>query len=136
MTWLFSFIGAITIWYAYTGIAWVIKNGWRSMLGLAEKRDEAIADAMSCGCERNGQPQWGCMRCPGEVRCTEHKDQHQHNDRHSWDSHNADAVLLTHEKRDDEESNEAAADFVLWTFECDADEGIRKYARRMDRWSS
>ena len=43
--------------------------------------------------------------------------------------------LLTHGVRDEEESNETAADFVLWANELDGDPGIRKYSRRMDRWS-
>lgn len=33
------------------------------------------------------------------------------------DEHAVAAILLTHEALDEEESNEAAADFVLWEFE-------------------
>jgi hypothetical protein len=44
---LFLFACA-TFYCGFRLIAWVIKNGWRSMLGLAEKRDEAIAGEVFC----------------------------------------------------------------------------------------
>lgn len=56
-------------------------------------------------------------------------------DRDEWDSHTADAVLLTHEKRDDDEDNNTAADFLLWDAEVGERSGVHKYMRRMDRWS-
>lgn len=56
-------------------------------------------------------------------------------DRDEWDSHTADAVLLTHEKRDDEENDKTAADFLLWDAEVGERSGVHKYMRRMDRWS-
>jgi hypothetical protein len=104
-----------TAYCVFKAIYWLLGHGWRSMLGLAEKRDEAINEAMPYP-DTDAQPRTS--------------------DRHSWDSHTADAVLITHEQRDDDESSETAADFVLWTFECDDVERIRKYVRRMEKWSS
>lgn len=40
---------------------------------------------------------------------------------------------MQHEVLDDEESNDTAADFVLWANEIE--EQVRKYVRRMGRWS-
>lgn len=54
-------------------------------------------------------------------------------DRHAWDSYVRDAVLLTHERRDCEETNDDAADILLWEAELDSAE-IQKHQRRMDRW--
>lgn len=55
--------------------------------------------------------------------------------RHAWNSQVDDAVLLTHEKRGEDEDNNTAADFVLWDAEVSERAGVHKYMRRMDRWS-
>jgi len=55
-------------------------------------------------------------------------------DRHAWNSC-ADAVLLNHERRDTEETNQHAADIILWEAELGECPGVHKYMRRMDRWS-
>lgn len=56
-------------------------------------------------------------------------------DRDEWDSHTEDAILLTHENRDDEETNGTAADFILWDAAMGERPEVHEYLRRMERWS-
>lgn len=37
-----------TVWLCFRGIAWVIQNGWRSMLGLVAVRGEAVIEWQDC----------------------------------------------------------------------------------------
>lgn len=65
--------------------------------------------------------------------------------RNSFDAHVSTAPALVdlvvdeepdvHEALDGEESNETAADFLLWADEIAQDARIAKHLRRMERWS-
>lgn len=33
---------SVSVWACFKGIAWVVRNGWRSMLGLVALRGEAV----------------------------------------------------------------------------------------------
>jgi hypothetical protein len=54
-----------TAYLSFRGIAWVLTNGWRSMLGLS-------VETMSCGCPY-GSAEYGCLTC-GHTRCPRHRD--------------------------------------------------------------
>ena len=75
-----EWVAAVGLAAAFWGIRWLIKRGWRSTLGLAEKRSDALGEAfctdrMECGCSRNGKAEYGCLKC-GAVRCSDHYDPH------------------------------------------------------------
>lgn len=120
-------------------IIWVLRYGSKSMLaglaGLFRLRGEAelVIDEMACGCDRG--PVYRCRKC-WAARCPEHYLPHDcGRESPEWDRDVDDAVQLTHERRDDEESNDTAADFLLWSAELAELPGVHKYRRRMDRWS-
>lgn len=38
----------LTVYLCFRGIAWVVANGWRSMLGLVALRGEAVIEWQGC----------------------------------------------------------------------------------------
>jgi len=97
----------VSVYGCFRGIAWVIQHGWRSMLGLVALRGEAVltvAEELSCGCARDGRPEYFCMTCR-HSRCPQHRDVPHVCDREvaDWDVHVDTAldVLLTHEATPD-----------------------------------
>lgn len=98
-------------------IVWVLRYGWRSLLGVFRLRTTAVIefDDQRCTCPP-GEPD-SCDPCRAEI-FGEGVDR-------------ADAVVaaaLAHLAADD-------AHILMWEDELADEPGIRKYERRMDRWS-
>lgn len=57
----------LSVYACFRGIAWVVQNGWRSMLGLVAVRGEAViewqdCDRKPCGCPTGGID-YSCKPC-------------------------------------------------------------------------
>jgi hypothetical protein len=85
-----------TVYLCFRGIAFVVKYGWRSMLGLVAVRAEAVVewqdcDRQPCGCPVGGVD-YSCKTCRARMYGDEQG-------RNAWDNHVDSAldVLMTHE---------------------------------------
>lgn len=96
-------------------IVWVLRYGWRSLFGMFRLRTTVVLefDDQRCLCPPGGMD-YSCKPCRAEI----------FGDR-------ADIAvdrLLARLTAED-------ADILLWEDELSGEPGIRRYERRMDRWS-
>jgi hypothetical protein len=97
-----------TVYLCFRGIAWVVRHGWRSMLGLVAVRAEAVVEWQDC-------------------------DKQERRTGDDWDYEDVGALADIVQKACEEEPDPDAEHFVLWRQEVIGARAVRRRLKRMER---
>lgn len=101
----------VSVWVCFKGIAWVVANGWRSMLGLVALRAEGVMEWQDC----------------------------DRKDSADWDHADVEAIATLVRETvdcatpDGEEPDGDAVHFRLWRAELVCARSVRRRLKRMER---